>query len=146
MKKTLNPFENAKRIANGAGGVSPAIIEEMQGEITDIKAQLEIFAEDYSTTEHKIGRKWIDGKDIYEMTINLGTKLNLTTETASNVIADIGIDTLITNSGAIYNSSTSKNNVPIKLSVNNGYIKAVGISSGTTELKTIVIYYTKAGA
>lgn len=85
MKKTLNPFENAKRIANGAGGVSPAIIEEIQGEITilgsqntqqaqditDIKAQLEELAGAYSTTEHKTGKKWIDGNDIYEKTVLL---------------------------------------------------------------------------
>jgi hypothetical protein len=86
MKKTLNPFENAKRIANGAGGgVSPTVIEEMQEEITilgsqntqqaqdltDIKAQLTELAGAYSTTEHKTGRKWIDGSDIYEQTLDV---------------------------------------------------------------------------
>lgn len=85
MKKTLNPFENAKRIANGAGGgVSPTVIEEIQEEITDIKAQLTELAGAYSTTEHKTGRKWIDGKDIYERTIELAiTSL----EDSSTVVA-----------------------------------------------------------
>lgn len=33
MKTTLNPFENAKRTAQGTGGgVSPAVIEEIQAE------------------------------------------------------------------------------------------------------------------
>lgn len=34
MKTTLNPFENAKRTANGTGGFSPSVIEEMQAEIS----------------------------------------------------------------------------------------------------------------
>lgn len=92
MKATLNPFENAKRTAQGTGGgVSPAVIEEIQAEIsvlgsqnetqaqdiTDIKAQLEELAGAYSTTEHKTGRKWIDGKDIYEKVVTLGTALTV---------------------------------------------------------------------
>lgn len=97
----------------------------------------------YSTEEVNTGEKWIDGKDIYKLTIDLVTKLNLTTDTAVNVIPDPNIDTLISNSGAIYNSSTSKNNNPVKLAVNNGYVKATGITTGMTELRTIVIYYTK---
>lgn len=91
MKTTLNPFENAKRTAQGTGGgVSPAVIEEIQAEISilgsqnetqsqdisDIKAQLEELAGAYSTTEHKTGRKWTDGKDIYEKTVSLGALPN----------------------------------------------------------------------
>lgn len=81
-KTTLNPFENAKRTAQGGGGVSPSVIEEIQEEIsvlgsenrtqtqdiTDIKAQLEELVGAYSNTEHKTGRKWTNGKNIYEKT------------------------------------------------------------------------------
>lgn len=47
MKTTLNPFENAKRTANGTGGgVSPAVIEEMQAEISILGSQNETQAQD----------------------------------------------------------------------------------------------------
>lgn len=118
MKATLNPFENAKRTAQATGGVSPSIIEEMQSEIsilgsqnetqsqdiTDIKAQLEELAGPYSTTEHKTGRKWIDGKDIYEKVVTLATTL-----TVSRTGSDTGIapfhETMISAKGNASNGS-----------------------------------------
>lgn len=95
MKTTLNPFENAKRTAQGAGGgVSPAIIDEMQAEITDIKTQLEEVAGAYSTTEHKTGRKWIDGKDIYEKSYPI-SETTITAGTTFTIANVSNIDTLI---------------------------------------------------
>ena len=99
MKKTtLNPFENAKRTREEGGGISPAIIEEMQEEISvlgsenasqaqdinDIKSKLQELAGAYSTTEHKTGRKWKDGKDIFEITIELN---KTSIDTDSTVVA-----------------------------------------------------------
>ena len=118
MKKTLNPFENAKRIANGAGGVSPAIIEEIQGEITilgsqntqqaqditDIKAQLTELAGAYSTTEHKTGRKWIDGKDIYEKVVSFVTPLTVSRNSSDTGLAPFH-DTMISAKGNASNGS-----------------------------------------
>lgn len=106
MKTTLNPFENAKRTAEGTGGISPAIIEEMQAEIsilgsqnetqsqdiTDIKAQLEELAGAYSTTEHKTGRKWINGKDIYSITLDVKTLMTAN----QNSTIDFVCNTLLT--------------------------------------------------
>lgn len=36
---------------------------------------------DYSTTEHKTGRKWIDGSDIYEITVDLGSNTDVSNST-----------------------------------------------------------------
>ena len=44
---------------------------------------------DYSTTEHKIGQKWIDGKDIYEKTVDCGTIPNATTKTIAHNISNL---------------------------------------------------------
>lgn len=98
MKTTLNPFENAKRTANGTGGgVSPAVIEEMQAQLTELAGA-------YSTTEHKTGRKWIDGKDIYEKVVTLETAL-----TVSKNGSDTGItpfhDTMISVKGNATNGA-----------------------------------------
>ena len=130
MKKTLNPFENAKRIANGAGGASPAIIEEMQEEIsilgsqnsqqaqditdikaqlliigsqnsaqvqdiTDIKAQLTNLVAPYSTTKHKTGRKWSDGKDIFEIIYHYENGISLTNAGADSGIPYTNFDKII---------------------------------------------------
>lgn len=58
----------------------------------------------YSTTEHKTGRKWIDGKDIYEKVISLDTPL-----TVSRNSSDIGIapfhETMISVKGNASNGS-----------------------------------------
>ena len=117
MKTTLNPFENAKRISEGTGGASPTVIEEMQAEIsvlgsqnetqaqdiTDIKAQLTELAENYSTTEHKTGRKWTDGRDIYEKTIEIGALPNNSTK---NIEHGIIFDFIVNSFGGAKNAST----------------------------------------
>lgn len=41
----------------------------------------------YSTTEHKTGRKWIDGKDIYEKVVSLDTPLTVTRNGSDTGIA-----------------------------------------------------------
>lgn len=118
MKTTLNPFENAKRTAQGTGGgVSPAVIEEMQAEIsilgsqnetqaqdiTDIKTQLEELAGAYSTTEHKTGKKWIDDKDIYSKTIDVKTLMS----NNQNLTVDFVCDVLLTVHGYAKKSNAS---------------------------------------
>lgn len=169
MKKTLNPFENAKRIANGAGGVAPAIIEEMQEEIsilgsqnetqaqdiTDIKAQLTELASAYSTTEHKTGRKDIDGKDIYERTfINVQLKNNNTTEiaTLSDIYSVVKIWGTAQNNTELDGlnarplpfAGSSSND--IRLDVTNNKLRAVTFSDWSSYTASITIEYTKTGA
>lgn len=57
---------------------------------------------DYSTSEQNTGRKWIDGKTIYQKTINLGGLVNNTTKTVAmgitNLSRVIGMDGYARNS------------------------------------------------
>lgn len=41
-----------------------ALAQQNEQDIEDLKQSV-----DYSTTEHLTGRKWVDGKDVYELTI-----------------------------------------------------------------------------
>lgn len=43
----------------------------------------------YSTAEHKTGKKWIDGKDIWSATVDCGALPNATSKTVSHGIANI---------------------------------------------------------
>lgn len=156
MKTTLNPFENAKRTALGTGGVSPSVIEEIQTEITvlgsqnetqaqdilDIKAQLTHIAHAYSTTEHKTGRKWLDGRDIYEITITLETTVSLGSSSLDRIIENnLSIDTIVDNAVNINGRVTE----PFKVEVDNSYIWGMSLSNSTT-VKTFTIQYVKTGA
>lgn len=158
MKKTtLNPFENAKRTREEGGGVSPAIIEEMQAEIsvlgsenasqaqdiTDIKAQLTELADAYSTTEHKTGRKWIDGKDIYEKVIVLENVISVKTNWTNLDISNADYDVMVHANGIHPDGSFN----PLMLDLHNSeeattlYAKA----SASVDVKTLVLNYTKTG-
>lgn len=63
---------------------------------------------DYSTTEHKTGRKWIDGKDVYERVIsvdNVGT----VDSTSRQVVTLSGvIDTLIGQRISVYDATDKR--------------------------------------
>lgn len=151
MKKTtLNPFENAKRTREEGGGVSPAVIEEMQAEIsvlgsenasqaqdiTDIKNQLTELASTYSTTEHKTGRKWADGKDIFERVLVVS---NLQLENYSVITDTIDyIDNLITASA--YAESTHAY-TPLLVAIDSGSLKGKALAGFTAD--KVVIQYTK---
>ena len=157
MKKTtLNPFENAKR--SGIGGVSPSVIEEMQEEIsvlgsqnksqahdiTDIKAQLEELAGAYSTTEHKTGRKWIDGEDIYEKVIEYEGALG---DTAATLASDIDYISNIVNalciSDGVENSyACSFSPITVWIDGTNN-LKGRSLGNFTSQSLHIVIEYTK---
>lgn len=156
-KTTLNPFENAKRTAKGSGGgsVTPEQIEQLQSEIdvlgsenrtqtqdiTDIKAQLTELASAYSTTEHKTGRKWIDGKDIYEKVIALESAINVTTNWTDLDISNADYDVMIHANGLHADGSF----YPLILDLHNSeqattvYAKA----SASIDVKTLVFEYTK---
>lgn len=152
-KTTLNPFENAKRTREEGGGVSPAIIEEMQAEIsvlgsenasqaqdiTDIKAQLTELASAYSATEHKTGRKWVDGKDIFEKTFIFESPTSITAPYT------LESDTLVETSLGGYMTGNDGGFAPLTtMYVNNG---ALNISGGITfnDIKCVSIRYTKIG-
>lgn len=157
MKTTLNPFENSKRIASSVGGgsVTPTDIERLETEIevigsansvntsdiADIKAQLTDIAHAYSTTEHKTGRKWLDGRDIYEITITLETTVSLGSSSLDRIIENnLSIDTII--DAVNINGRVTE---PFKVEVDNSYIWGMSLSNSTT-VKTFTIQYVKTGA
>lgn len=45
----------------------------------------------YSTTEQKTGRKWIDGKDVYEIVVDCGVLPNNTSKTVNTGLTNINI-------------------------------------------------------
>lgn len=163
MKKTsLNPFENAKRTREEGGGVSPAVIEEIQSEIsvlgsenasqaqeiTNIKAQLTELAHAYSITEYKTGRKWIDGKDIYEKTIHASDVTLTTTSVIDANIKSNTVDTLISvigtvldNEGSLYECYVSSTDRVVPVVNTNGV--TLLISGVTVKGYNITVQYTK---
>ena len=46
---------------------------------------------DYSTTEHKTGKKWIDGNDIWEKTVDFGALPNATSKAVSSGISNLNM-------------------------------------------------------
>lgn len=158
MKTTLNPFENAKRTAQGTGGASPSVIEEIQAEISvlgsqnetqaqdisDIKAQLTELAGAYSTTEHKTGRKWIDGKDIYEKVVVFDSVITVTTNWTNLGLSNTDYDTMIYANGLHEDGSF----YPLILDLHNSaqattlYAKA----SASIDVSKLIFNYTKTGA
>lgn len=68
------------------GSLSVDINEETM-EFVDGKVSAKAVNIDYSTSEQLTGRKWIDGKDIYEKTYNIGdaTSTNMLIDTLANV-------------------------------------------------------------
>lgn len=158
MKKTLNPFENAKRIANGAGGGSATIPPATADRIGGVKIgdginvtedgtiSASYTSQAYSTEEHKIGRKWIDGKDIYERTIELAiTSLNdSSTVIATNIdYVDVLVDS---------NFTVQKSNVKgcergcMYISADNELKLHVIERWGDIVASQVTIQYTKIGA
>lgn len=96
----------------------------------------------YSTTAHKTGRKWIDDKDIYEMTISLDSKVWIEISGETNIAdAPANIDQLIGASGAIMKDTTTNAVKPIMISIGNGKVRGQALSV-RTELKMITIWYT----
>lgn len=153
MKTTLNPFENAKRTAQGAGGVAPAIIEEMQEQISvlgsqnsqqaqdiaDIKEAL-LNIHDYNfptdSTEVDTGKTWSDGDKIFVKKISgsFGQYSTITTG-VKHIIAVIGYK----NTGREYGLN------PNDFQIQNA---SGEVQYGASETATIngMLFYTKTGA
>ena len=86
--RSLNPNIMEKRIndlskASGTGAIPIASAETLGGIKVPADSGMSVDADGaisglpYSTTEHKTGRKWIDGKDIYEKVVSLDTPLTV---------------------------------------------------------------------
>ena len=96
--ESTHPYIMNSRIkaASGTGGIGniPIASAETLGGIkvpTDsgmsVDADGAISGVPYSTTEHKTGKKWIDGKDIYEKVVSLDTPLTVSRNGSNTGIA-----------------------------------------------------------
>lgn len=95
----------------------------------------------YSTNEVNTGRKWIDGKDIYEKVIVLESAVNVTTDWTDLDISNSDYDVMIHANGLHADGSF----YPLILDLHNSeqattvYAKA----STSIDVKTLVFEYTK---
>ena len=98
----------------------------------------------YSTTEHKIGRKWTDGKDIYEKTLTFETAVSISTSSIGSIgVSNSGISTIIKG----YATNADGACTPLTLSPNYAgevtiFARALGYG-GTFSAKTITFEFTK---
>ena len=107
----------------------------------------------YSTTEQVVG-KWIDGKPIYEITVNTGTLPNNTTKTTAHGISNLKsvIDfkgyALNTNNGIniplpyVYKSGTTTRCLQVYADATNITLVSMENMSGYTE-SYVTLQYTK---
>lgn len=95
----------------------------------------------YSTTEHKTGRKWIDGKDIYEKVVVLESAVKVTTNWTNLGISNADYDVMVHANGLHADGSC----YPLILDLHNSeqattlFAKA----SASVDVKTLVFEYTK---
>lgn len=148
--QTYNDFAGATSSADGARGLVPApLIAERDkflcgdGTWKTVSSGGGGGLPDYSTTEQKTGRKWIDGKDIYVCTWNKPTTvLTFTANTwvDSTVPASLLIDKVINSefivNGAILAMSCAKSSTVFLLNSP----RALSTSEGFA----LTVYYTKS--
>lgn len=110
---SLHPYIMDARLkkATGSGGISDIPIASAEtlgvvkvGDGISIDANGAISGIPYSTTEHKTGKKWIDGKDIYEKVISLDTSLTVSRNGSDTGIAPFH-ETMISVKGNSSNGS-----------------------------------------
>ena len=93
----------------------------------------------YSTTEHLTGRKWVDGRDIYEKTISYNSPfLNIPTNGAV-LESSTGVDFAF-NAHAI--DPTYKASTPLKITVETGDLKGYAFDAQFTA-ETVTFEYVK---
>jgi hypothetical protein len=88
----------------------------------------------YSTVERVIG-KWIDGKDLYEITLDITSPASINTNATVDSLASLSFDKIVSVEGMIYAAGVSQY-VPIFWSYNTAIIGTVYIDG--TNLKQIV--------
>lgn len=149
MKTTLNPFENAKRIANGAGGGSATIPPATADTIGGVKIGEGInVTEDgtiststytppaYSAEEVATGETWVDGKPIYCKGVNKAiSQYGTVIEGVAHVVDVKGYF----NDGRDH----SINMYDFQIQSNSGTVQFGSSANGTLHC---VIFYTKTGA
>lgn len=151
-KVSMNKLEMARRAAKGGSGgtIPPATSEKLGGvkigEGVNVSEDGTISVPSYippaySTTEHKTGRKWIDGKDIYERIIDYTGALGSTaTELSSGIdyISNIIDARCIADNGVEGVSA-------ITVWLDGTVLKGRALGNFSSQLLHIVIKYTKTG-
>lgn len=95
----------------------------------------------YSFTEQKTGQKWIDGKDIYFQTFDLGRDVVVSSNDWINMSAYISITGWDKAIGGSWGVSSDGVCLLLNTAVNAGYLEIkVGINS---QLRYLTLYYTK---
>lgn len=148
MKTTLNPFENAKRTANGTGGsatIPPATADSIGGvkigDGVNVTEDGTISVQSYtppaySTEEVATGETWIDGKPIYcKGVVKSISQYGTVIEGVGHVIDIKGYF----NDGRDH----SINMYDFQIQSNNGVVQFGTSANGTLNC---VIFYTKTGA
>lgn len=153
--RSLNPSIMEKRIndlskASGTGAIPIASAETLGGIKVPANSGITIDGSgnayaykpiNYSTNEVNTGRKWIDGKDIYEKVIVLESAVNVTTNWTDLDISNSDYDVMIHANGLHADGSF----YPLILDLHNSeqattvYAKA----SASIDVKTLVFEYTK---
>ena len=88
---------------------------------------------DYSTTEQDTGLKWIDGKPIYQKTVNVGALPNTSASYVAHGI--LNIDTIVSNMGCAKNGDGT--NLPLpNISTNLTYAIQVSVTSTDIVIQT----------
>ena len=150
--RSLNPNIMEKRIndlskASGTGAIPIASAETLGGIKVPADSGMSVDADGaisgvpYSTTEHKTGRKWIDGKDIYEKVVVLENAISVDTSWSNLTISNAEYDKMVHANGLHEDGSF----YPLILDLHNSeqattlYAK----SSASVNVKILVFEYTK---
>ena len=152
-KVSMNKLEMARRAAKGGSGgtIQPATSEKLGGvkigEGINVSEDGTISVPSYvppaySTNEVATGRKWIDGKDIYEKIINYNGALS---NTATTLATGIDYMSNIIDAACIADNGTEGIS-PITLWIDGTDLKGRTVGNFSSQLLHIVIQYTKAGA
>lgn len=165
MKTTLNPFENAKRTAQGTGGsatIPPATADSIGGvkigdgiNVTEdgTISAVPYTPPAYSFDEVDTGVKWLDGKNIFRKCFTINALPNNTTLTAGTLAS---LDTLVSIHGEAKSTNQNGYSRPLPFVGNGSNDIRVDISDYNIIVKTtsdwtsysaiLVIEYTKTGA
>ena len=99
----------------------------------------------YSTTEHKTGRKWIDGKDIWEKTIHITEGSEQTAKVYTTEIASLSIDHVMLSHAEIKFGSAGGNGwYSAPYYYDTGHNSCVAVSPTELVIRSIGWKYTEA--
>jgi len=145
--ESTHPYIMNSRIkgASGTGGIGNIPIASsntvggiMIGDGVSIDAEGAISGVAYSTTEHKTGRKWVDGSDIYEKTFYFEN--GITFDISGIIVEENTNVNLIINTWA---SDGIHGYAPAQGSVEVGNLKIFAITRTLANIKYVTYQYTK---